>query len=313
MSIELLNGIKIVEQQRKLNTKASEEYVHVEFTYDNPKSIWDGWIPVEYRRTGVSIKHDDRDQLILYLNSIYVQMNPNNYVFWLKKQDEYWSSSRSDVTKPIFDILKDGKWHCRNCDIDNPNFARRIQDLKEMGYTISTHINYHCPVCNQKRSTRLLLLPIDRVEIAGNGYETWSPTLRKRIIRVLGGIDVYEGVPYTHLLPDHKFSEIRWDENTKTENPDNMTDDEIRAKFQLLTNQRNQQKREVCRNCFQTGKRGTIYGISYFYEGDENWDSTIPNKGKDAERGCIGCPWYDIQKWKDNLMLVLNEYSKEDK
>lgn len=31
MSVELLNGIKIVETDRKLNTKASEEYVHVEF------------------------------------------------------------------------------------------------------------------------------------------------------------------------------------------------------------------------------------------------------------------------------------------
>ena len=86
-----------------------------------------------------------------------------------------------------------------------------------------------------------------------------------------------------------------------------MTDDEIRAKFQLLTNQRNQQKREVCRNCFQTGKRGTIYGISYFYEGDEDWDKSIPVKGKEAEKGCVGCPWYDIQKWKDNIVEILKK------
>lgn len=307
MSVELLNGIKIVETDRKLNTKASEEYVHVEFTYENPKTVLDYWIPVEYRRTGVSIKHDDEEQLYSYLNNVYAQLNPANYDNWLKKQDEYWASSRSDVTKPIFDTLKDGKWHCRNCDINNPNFARRIQDLKEMGYTIATRINYCCPVCQQKRSTRLLLLPIDRVEIAGNGYETWSPALRKRIIRVLGGIDVYEGTPSAHLLPDHKFSEIRWDENTKAENPDDMTDDEIRAKFQLLTNQRNQQKREVCRNCFQTGKRGTIYGISYFYKGDENWDKSIPTKGKEAEKGCVGCPWYDIQNWKEYLMKLIKK------
>ena len=91
------------------------------------------------------------------------------------------------------------------------------------------------------------------------------------------------------------------------ENPDDMTDDEIRAKFQLLTNQRNQQKREVCRNCFQTGKRGTIYGISYFYKGDENWDKSIPTKGKEAEKGCVGCPWYDIQNWKEHLMKLIKK------
>lgn len=77
--------------------------------------------------------------------------------------------------------------------------------------------------------------------------------LRKRIIKVLGSIDVYEDTFSPHCLPDHKFSEIRWDDETKGENPDAMADEEIRQKFQLLTNQRNQQKREVCRTCFQTG------------------------------------------------------------
>ena len=114
MSVELSKEIRIVENARKLNTKASEEYVHVEFTYENPKTVLDYWIPVEYRRTGVSIKPDDEEQLYSYLNKVYTQLNPANYDSWLKKQDEYWASSRSDVTKPIFDTLKDGKWHCRN-------------------------------------------------------------------------------------------------------------------------------------------------------------------------------------------------------
>ena len=80
-----------------------------------------------------------------------------------------------------------------------------------------------------------------------------------------------------------------------------MTDTEIVRKFQLLDNQRNQQKREVCRKCFQQGIRGTIYGIKYFYQGNEKWDSKIPAKGKAAEKGCIGCPWYDIEYWRAML------------
>ena len=101
---------------------------------------------------------------------------------------------------------------------------------------------------------------------------------------------MYENVKSPHCLPDHKFSEIRWDENTKSENPDNMTDKEIQQKFQLLTNQRNQQKREICRKCYQTGKRGVIFGIPFYYKGNENWDESIPKTGKDAEKGCVGCP-----------------------
>lgn len=293
-NIKLFNG-------RTHNTKASEEYVHVTFTYPGANYVWDGWVPVEYRRTGVSIPETDTTSLETHLNNIYTQMQPANYSAWKQEQDRYWSATRSVETKEIFYILSDGKWHCRNCDISNPNFARRIQDLKESGYTISTHLNYHCPVCGNNRSTRLQLLPINRVELAGNGYETWSPALRARIIQILGGIDVYENTASKNCLPDHKFSEIRWDNDTKAENPDTMSEIEIRSKFQLLSNQRNQQKREVCRTCFQTGQRGTIYGIPFFYEGGPMWDNTIPKKGKAAERGCVGCPWYDIERWRNEL------------
>ena len=86
-----------------------------------------------------------------------------------------------------------------------------------------------------------------------------------------------------------------------------MTDEEIQQKFQLLTNQRNQQKREICRRCYQTGKRGVIFGIPFYYEGNENWNESIPKTGKDAEKGCVGCPWYDIKKWREELIKTLEK------
>lgn len=193
----------------------------------------------------------------------------------------------------------------------NSNPQRRIQDLKEFGYTISTDLARFCPNCNKNTSQRILL-PIPRGQLLGNGYETWTPALRKRIISVLDSYDVFECTKSPHCLPDHKFSEIRWDEHTKSENPDSMTDDEIKEKFQLLTNQRNQQKREVCRNCFQTGKRGIAYGIPFFYEGDSEWDPSIPSKGKEAEQGCKGCAWYDLAEWRKQLLKKLEELDKND-
>ena len=102
------------------------------------------------------------------------------------------------------------------------------------------------------------------------------------------------------LLPDHKFPEIRWDKNTKDIN-ENLSNEEIREKFQLIDNQRNQQKREVCRKCFQTNKRGVIFGIEFFYHGSIDWPDDIPKTGKDAEAGCVGCGWYDIKQWRDSL------------
>lgn len=38
------------------------------------------------------------------------------------------------------------------------------------------------------------------------------------------------------------------------------------------------------------------------------WDDSIPTKGKAAEKGCEGCPWYDIEKWR----RILNEKIKEE-
>jgi len=302
---KLHENIIIVDSNRKKHSKASEEYIHVVFQYQ--EGNWEGWVPVEYRRTGTHI--ETTVELHEHLNKVYEQMNPKNFAAWFEKQEKFWKEEkpRAAVTKGFFDGLVNGGWKCVECDLPtNPNWARRIQDLKEFGYTLATNTNAFCATCNANK-THLILLPIDRGGVGESGYETWTPKLRKRIINLLGSIDVYENKINTHCLPDHKFSEIRWDKDTKAENPDNMSDAEIRQKFQLLTNQRNQQKREVCRSCYQTGKRGVIFGIPFYYEGDENWDDSIPIRGKEAERGCVGCPWYDIAEWRKQVIVKLNE------
>lgn len=310
MAIVLNENIRIVDKNRKLHSKASEEYLHVQFTYC--ELVWDGWVPVEYRRTGVSLKTDD--DVTQHLNAVYEQMRPENFTAWKKKQDAFWTAEKpnADTTKAFYDSLIRGGWQCVKCTLpQNPNWARRIQDLKEFGYTIATNTKHYCHNCKANK-THLILLPIERGSLEGNGYETWSPALRKRIIKVLGGVDVYEDTANAHCLPDHKFSEIRWDDETKSENLDSMTDEEIRKKFQLLTNQRNQQKREVCRTCFQTGKRGYPFGIKFYYSGSEDWDTSIPQKGKKAECGCVGCGWYDIAEWRKQLLYRLEHFKDEE-
>lgn len=51
MKSVLNKNITIVEEGRKKHSKASEAYIHVKFDYSGES--WDGWAPVEYRRTGV--------------------------------------------------------------------------------------------------------------------------------------------------------------------------------------------------------------------------------------------------------------------
>ena len=88
MACKLNENITIVEAERKKYSKASEEYVHVKFDYAG--STWDGWVPVEYRRTGVSIKREEVEKLTAYLNKVYEQMNPANFQSWLKRQEQFW-------------------------------------------------------------------------------------------------------------------------------------------------------------------------------------------------------------------------------
>jgi hypothetical protein len=286
---------------RREHAKASEVFVDVVFDYGAITCEWS--IPIEYRRTGVHFGDSSEEEIKDYIVQVYEKCHPDNWSAFFDSQKSFWSERpNADVTKEFYDVLEEKfEWRSARDDLPaNPNSQRRIQQLKEYGYTIATMTKETSSGTNRP-STHHLLIPLPRGGITG--YETWSPATRNRIIRILGGVDVYENsqVNQHSLLPDHKFPEIRWDENVRRENLDDLTDQEIKRDFQLISNQRNQQKREACRKCFQTGIRGTIFGIKYYYSGSSEWPKTIPVRGKSAEAGCVGCPWYDIEEWRLSL------------
>jgi hypothetical protein len=293
----------IEKKEVRFHSKASEKYVDVVFHYSGGITYCCS-IPITYRRTGTEIEDTALDE---YLVKVWRDVNPQNWGDWKAEQTIFWRGKpNAATTKSFFDALsKNFDWCCVSCDLpQNPNWARRVQDLKELGYTLATNTKRHCSNC-KSNSTQLILVPLKRGGITG--YETWSPELRSKIVSLLEEFDAYEAKigRKEGLLPDHKFPEIRWDSETRRNTLEHLTDEEIKKDFQLLSNQRNQQKREVCRKCFQTGNRGTIYGIPFFYEGSEIWDSRIPKVGKKAEQGCVGCGWYDINRWRSNLAKKL--------
>jgi hypothetical protein len=284
------------------HAKASESYIEVEFFDDNGRSFWKGLVPYQYRRTGLFL--DNESDIAAYLESIIAYFLPENRGKWIQKEQEYWDEHCSGriVTKTFFDALATLEWTSTFPPNDNPQ--RRIQDIKEMGYTIASR--------RVGQKMERLLLPLPRG--LETGYEVFSKDFRAKVLRALDFVNVYElsSANKTGLLPDHKFPEIRWDAHTKAENPESMSDTDIRRKFQLLDNQRNQQKREVCRQCFQTGKRGQIFGIDFYAEGDDKWETNfkmrrqeVAKTGLGAEVGCMGCPWYDIEAWRTCLNAAI--------
>lgn len=307
MNIELINkllvgkGIDIIGFTH--NTKASDYFVKVVFVFEDGFK-WNAVIPYIYRRSNLKLSNEQ--DVANYLVSIKPYFTQKAMEQWKKQEWSKWLKFREAAKKPedlvtidFFRILLSFKEEVDNFP-DNPNPQRRLQDLKDQGYTISIY-----PIGNKKWGKMLLPIPLN----AQMGYEVFTPQFKSRVIRLLHGINAYEAKKTARksLIPDHKFSEIRWDEDTKGKNPMDMTDEEIVEKFQLLDNQRNQQKREVCRNCFQTGQRGRLFGINFYPVGNKEWDKEIPAVGKAAEKGCIGCPWYDIEAWRKAINKLLEK------
>lgn len=279
------------------NNKASEIYVKTKFVQDNGFE-WDTYVPYVDRRAGLNIETEQ--DLAEYLKSLKPYFAKDAMRKW-RQTEKKRGLIGGDVTPKFFEILLSFKEEFERFPM-NPNSARRIQDIKDAGYTLAS-----VPRPDGKKGFNRILLPIPLH--AEMGYETFTPQFKARVIRLLNERNAFEAraTAKKALIPDHKFSEVRWDDETKGENPMDMTDDEIIQKFQLLDNQRNQQKREICRKCFQEGVRGTIYGIDYFYKGTKLWDKNIPTKGKAAEKGCEGCPWYDIEEWRNRLNEALKQ------
>ena len=294
------------------NNPAYEAYAHTKIIFSDEEQI-ETMIPYVYRRSYLNLSTEK--EIAEYLKKIKDHFAKDKINQWVAEQESLFQSQqdlniRKDFLKVLLknitkEVLQD-EFHSNN----NPQ--KVIQNLKDDG--INGNGGYIISVLrgnkNNGKKTRYWLLPLPPAE--GIVYEKMSPKFRKKALNALNKLDAFEGKKATiGLLPDHKFPEIRWDSNVPEDNNDDLSEDEIKRKFQLLTTQRNQQKREVCRHCYRTGERGSIFGIKFFYEGNDKWDESIPETGKDAEKGCIGCPWYDIQEWRTRLQQLINASTKK--
>lgn len=273
------------------HTKATESYILLSICDTGECREW--YVPYVYRRTNTFI--ETTAALVEYIKECKQFLNARRveeFKKMMKKQTKQLFGAQSTVTLPIFrKLLKNcGKW-LWNKEFTSSNPQRRIQFMKEIGFTLATKI--------EGKRTYHMLLPFDVVKAPT--YETISSKARKIIFKVLENYDAYNDARVGRsALPDHKFPEIRWMADTADSN-ENLTEAEIRTKFQLIPEVANQTKREVCRECFQTGHRGKFFGINFFYSGDENWPLDIPIVGKEAESGCVGCFWYDMAVWRKAL------------
>jgi len=287
-------------------SKTQDIYLNVIFKYDSVS--WTGGIPIIYRYYGRSVDIKSEDSINKWILECYEYLHPNHVLLWNKEQQDYLKD-KMPATKLVFDKLNEekpyNKWICRTHETSliNNQPAARIKSLKEEGYVILTQ-NIVCNKC-KKKTYHDLLVELPRSNSGSQARSTISESLKARIYSVLENKDVFFDAKTASksLIIDHKFPSTRWSKGEEI-NHDKMTDEQIKEKFQLLTNQSNLLKERICQNCIKTNQRGKFLGISWYYQGDSRWSGV----DQFDEKGCHGCPWYDLEEWKNQL----NEFTEKE-
>jgi hypothetical protein len=203
---------------------------------------------------------------------------------------------KESTQSKVFNLLRDKNWHCRECEgksVASGQYAGGggIQGLqrgtKGRPGLVIVQDKRMCKECG--RATRH-----DRwtgETQTANAASALPENLQNRILELYDYTDVIEcrKRPKHELIIDHRFPMERWGEAEAANDPD-MSDDEIRRKFQLLkkdaAGNHNLLKSRACERCIKQGLRGAPFEIRFWYQGDEKWPE-VPQKGRNAEQGCL--------------------------
>lgn len=219
----------------------------------------------------------------------------------------------------VFKVLADQKWHCRACEYEHVGSTQiagsgGIQGLKRGNATrsgLDIKSGYHyCERCETTtRQDRWTGNIQQQVSVGSMPKE-----FKQRVLQHYASKDVIENTSRqpNELTVDHKLPMIRWSSEMSQiqTDYDSMGDEEIKKYFQLLkaSNGRashNLLKSRACERCLKTRKRGTPFGIQFFYRGGPNWEGETDKDHK----GCFGCGWFDFDKWRRQLNRTLKRYS----
>jgi len=221
----------------------------------------------------------------------------------MNKQIQAFEKAFNPATKvyQVFQILKDQQWHCRECEYTHTRITQiaggsGIQGLQRgtnsrRGMIIESD-NHYCAKCQKTTRHDRWQGAFQSAVHGGSMPEAFV----EAVMRVFRRRDVIENTKrqYDQLTVDHKLPLIRWNEESQATLTDysNLEPEYIKANFQLLKKSNgsvshNLLKSRACEKCAKTGKRGTPFGIDFFYAGGPKWD---PADEKDPS-GCIGCGW----------------------
>ena len=161
------------------------------FRYGNGE-VWEGWVPVECRRTGLSVPRDSNSEHV-YLEQVYEEMDPAHREAWLRDQENFWKNEhpKSGPTKEIFDVLAQGGCKCVNCDFPQIELFREYTDCLYPSYGTKWNgnaaaYNGSLYVVQDNRIRRLSPLECERLMGFPDGYTDIPGATRTTRYQALG-------------------------------------------------------------------------------------------------------------------------------
>jgi hypothetical protein len=220
-----------------------------------------------------------------------------------KKKEESPFKSGTKIYQ-TFIILSDLNWNCSKHELPGTQPAKAIQLIRQNGFEIENKTIF-CNKCKEKTVHRKMISS----EVTGDRIFTRSKfpeKLKERIKEYYRNTDAITLRNDLAVEVDHKFPQVRWGKK-ESDNPVDMSKEEIQKRFILLTRANNLWKSRYCEKCYKTGLRGTFPGINFFYKGDKTWDKNI---NPYDPKGCEGCFWYNPYEWRKALNLIIEKIEK---
>ena len=200
----------------------------------------------------------------------------------MSKVDDFLENCKKNV----------GNWTCSLHTTGSGQPAAIFREAKKLGYEFEEVSmgkwakTMFCPDCGRDTTHYKLLHSEPTLE--KKERLIIDPKTRNRILKIFDNRDAFTGGSISSTAEiDHKVPWTRLEEDVDATK---LSDDEVRAHFQLLTREHNLLKDRACSHCKKENKRPPFLEIPYWYAGGEDYQDT-----------CEGCGWYDGSAWRESV------------
>ena len=193
------------------------------------------------------------------------------------------------------------EWVCSSCATDNCDQPAAVfKLLRNKGYKFEETSSgkfgkkMFCPICG-KTQTHYKLLSDDPNFDENDNNNAIPQRQYIRIQNILDNVEAYNLWKASSKPQVDKKTPVSREQDV--EDISTLSNEEIKNRYQLLTQEHVALKNKACNHCMKYGIRPPFMGKKFYYAGDDIYRGT-----------CEGCGWHDGAKWTAELNKLLDDY-----